>query len=83
MAEAWLAMKKPEWAPETYRKVKCVVDTYLVPKLGKKSIATLTSPQAVDAVEEIAEVVPSLASKARNFLTGIVTYAIQTNNKGG
>ncbi|WP_374609866.1 tyrosine-type recombinase/integrase [Thermomonas sp.] len=77
VAEAWLEARKGDWAPETYRKAKYVVDSYLTPKLGKESIATLTSAQAIDAVEEIAETAPSLANKARNFLTGIVTYAIR------
>ena len=77
VAEAWLAVRQPDWAPETYRKAKYVVETYLIPKLGKESIATLSSAQAIDAVEEIAETAPSLANKARNFLTGIVTYAIR------
>jgi hypothetical protein len=77
VAEAWLEARKANWAPETYRKAKYVVDTYLVPKLGKTSIASVTSAKAVDAVEEIARGTPSLASKARNYLTGIVTYAIR------
>jgi integrase len=77
VASAWLEARKKDWAPETYRKAKYVVETYLVPKLGKEPIATLTSAKAVDAVEEIAKVAPSLANKARHFLGGIVSYAIR------
>ena len=54
MAQAWLDASKKDWAPETYRKAKYVVDTYPVPKLGKFSITTLSSGQATRALEEIA-----------------------------
>lgn len=76
-SEAWLEARKPDWASETYRKAKYVVETYLVPKLGKESMATLTSSQAANAIEEIAKIAPSLARKARNYVVGIVAYAIQ------
>lgn len=77
VASAWLEARKKDWAPETYRKAKYVVDTYLVPKLGRHSITTLTSGQASQALEEIAADTPSLASKARQYVSGIVAYAIR------
>lgn len=77
VAEAWLDVRKRDWAAETYRKAKYVVDTYLVPKLGKYSITTLSSGQATQALEEIAADTPSLASKARQYIQGIVSYAIR------
>jgi integrase len=77
VASAWLEARKKDWAPETYRKAKYVVDTYLVPKLGRHSITSLTSGQASQALEEIAAATPSLASKARQYVSGIVAYAIR------
>ena len=77
VAAAWLAFKRKEWADETYRKAVYVTDTYLVPKLKRLSIATLTTKQAADVLATIAETAPSLASKARQYLGGIVQYAIR------
>ena len=77
VAQAWLDSRKKDWAVETHRKAKYVVDTYLVPKLGKYSITTLSSGQATKALEEIAADTPSLASKARQYVQGIVSYAIR------
>ena len=77
IAQAWLAFKKPGWAPETYRKAKYVTETYLAPKLRRRSIATLTSKDAVEALAEIGRVAPALAAKARQYLQGIVRHAEQ------
>lgn len=77
VAAAWLAHKKREWADETYRKAKYVTDDYLIPSLRGRSIATLTTKQAADVLAKIAEAAPTLASKARQYLGGIVTYAIR------
>jgi integrase len=74
VAEAWLVSRKPEWADETYRKAAYVVDTYLIPKLRRVSIATLTTKQAADT---LAAIPPALASKARGYLGQIVTFAIR------
>jgi integrase len=77
IAAAWLAFKRKEWADESYRKAKYVTDTYLVPTLHRRSISTLTTSQAADVLATIAEKTPSLASKARQYLGGIVNYAIR------
>lgn len=77
VAQAWLDFRKKDWAPETYRKAKYVVDTYLIPKLGRYSITSLSSGQATKALEEIAVDTPTLASKARQYVSGIVSYAIR------
>jgi integrase len=76
-AAAWLAHKRSEWAPESYRKAKYVTDTYLVPALGRTSVTTLNTKQAADVLTSIAAKAPTLAHKARQYLTGIVTYAIR------
>jgi len=75
-AEAWLAKKRSTVAPETYRKAAYVVNTYLVPKLRRESIATLGSREANAAIDAIVAVAPSLARKARQYLNGIVDEAI-------
>ena len=77
VAAAWLAYKKREWADETYRKAKYVCDTYLIPALRHRSLTTLTTRQAADVLAKIAEDAPTLAAKARQYLGGIVTYAIR------
>lgn len=77
IAAAWLAHKRGQWAPETHRKAKYVTDSYLIPALRRHSISTLSTRDAADALETIAENAPSLAAKARQYLAGIVTYAIR------
>lgn len=76
-AADWLQAKRKEWADETYRKAKFVTDTYLVPALRRRSVATLSTKQAVDVLVDIAEHAPTLASKARQYLGGIINHAIR------
>ena len=71
---AWLDWKRKEWADGTYRKAHYINDAYLIPALRRTSVTTLTTKQAVDALESIP---PSLAVKARQYLVGIVNYAIR------
>jgi integrase len=77
VAAAWLAFKRKEWADETYRKAAYVTNTYLVPNLRRHPITTLTTKHAADVLATIADVAPSLAAKARQYLGGIVQYAIR------
>lgn len=77
VAKAWLASKKKSWAPETYRKAEYVVETYLEPKLRRRSITTLGTKDAAIVIEALAETAPTLASKARQYLGGIISYAIR------
>jgi len=77
VAAAWLAFKRKEWADETYRKASYVTGTYLVPNLKRRTITTLTTKHAADVLAIIAETAPSLAAKARQYLGGIVQYAIR------
>ena len=76
-AAGWLQERKPSWAPETYRKAQYVTDTYLVPALRRKSIATLSTKDAAEVLYSISKHAPSLAAKARQYLTGIVHYAMR------
>lgn len=77
VALAWLATRRKEWADETYRKADYVINTYLIPALRRQSVTTLKSRDAADALAEIAAKAPALAAKARQYLGGIVTYAIR------
>lgn len=77
VAVAWLDFKKPEWAPETYRKAKYVTDSYLIPLLRRESVATLGTPRVSEALASIAGEAPSLAAKARQYVAGIVAFAIR------
>jgi integrase len=77
VAQAWLAHKKQEWADETYRKAALVLESYLVPALKKKSVATLTTKDVKPALQKIAPHAPNLATKARQYVNGIITFAIQ------
>jgi integrase len=74
VAAAWLEFKRKSWATETHRKAEYVVGTYLAPALRRQSITTMKTKDAVDALQGIP---PSLASKARQYLGGIVHYAIR------
>jgi len=76
-AATWLDHKRSAWTPETYRKAKYITDSYLIPALRRHSITTLSTREAADALETIAGKTPSLAAKARQYLGGIVTYAIR------
>ncbi len=77
VAAAWLAFKKRSWAVETYRKAEYVTNTYLIPALRRTSITMMTTKQGADALASIAEKAPALAAKGRQYLGGIVGYAIR------
>jgi len=77
VAAAWLAFKRQEWAPETHRKAQYILDTYLIPALRRHAIATLSTKDAVKGLENIGNKAPTLAAKARQYLGGIVIYAIR------
>ena len=76
VASAWLEFKRKEWADETYRKAEFVLREYLTPALRNKSISTLSTAQVKPVLETIAAKAPNLASKARQYVGGIVSYAI-------
>jgi integrase len=74
VAASWLEFKRRDWAEETYRKAEYITGTYLNPALRRHSITTLKTKDAVDALQGIP---PSLASKARQYLGGIVNFAMR------
>jgi integrase len=77
VAEDWLTFKRKGWAPETARKAEFVMARYLLPALRGQSITTLNSKDAARVIGSIAESAPNLAAKARQYLGGMVTYAMQ------
>ncbi|PMS17848.1 integrase [Trinickia dabaoshanensis] len=78
VARAWLGFKQKEWASETHRKAEHVIDNYLIPELKDRPIATLATAEVKPVLESIAHNTPTLAIKARQYINGIVTFAIQS-----
>ena len=76
-AARWIAVKRKSWAAETLRKADYVVSAYLVPALRRHSITTLSTKQAADVLALLSDHAPSLARKARQYLSGIVNQAIR------
>lgn len=77
VARAWLAFKHGTVGNETYRKMKLVVEGDLIPALRHASITTLTTKDCTKILRDIAARAPNLAAKARQYLNGIVDYAIK------
>ena len=76
-ATEWLAYKKKRVASETYRKAKLVVEGDLVPALRRCTIDTLATKDVTSILDKISERAPNLAAKARQYLGGMMTYAMQ------
>ncbi len=77
VSEEWYAKKSREWADETCRKARLILDDYLLPKLANSSIAAISSSDVKLVLLEIHERSPRLAIKARQYCNQIVLYAIQ------
>lgn len=77
VAREWLAEKKKSVSAETYRKAKLVVEGDLIPALRRHSIASLSTKDVLKPLQTIADRAPHLAAKARQYLTGIIDYAIK------
>lgn len=77
IAAEWLEYKRPRVKAETFRKAKAVVEGDLVPALRRHSIDTLATKDAIEPLQSIAARAPNLAAKGRQYLQGIVRYAIQ------
>jgi hypothetical protein len=77
VANAWLEFKRAGWATETTRKAELVLRDYLIPKLQGKPISTLSTPEVVAALTFTAANSPNLAEKARQYISGIVRFAVQ------
>jgi len=77
VAKAWLAFKEGTVGTETYRKMKLVVDGDLIPALRRHSVTAFTTKDCTPVLRDIAARAPNLATKARQYLNGIVDYAIK------
>ena len=77
VAAEWLAHKRKSVGDETYRKAKLVTEGDLIPALRRHSIATLATKDCTKVLRDIALRAPNLATKARQYLTSIVDYAIK------
>lgn len=77
VAAAWLAHQEKRVGTETYRKMKLVVEGDLIPALRRHSLATLATKDVIRPLQSIADRAPNLAAKGRQYLHGIVRFAIQ------
>lgn len=76
-AAEWLEYKRKRVGLETYRKAKLVTEGDLIPALRRHTIDTLATKDVTVVLNTIAERAPNLAVKARQYLGGMVAYAIQ------
>lgn len=76
-AAEWLEYKRKRVGLETYRKAKLVTEGDLIPGLRHFTIDTLATKDVTPVLNRIAERAPNLAVKARQYLGGMVAYAIQ------
>lgn len=76
-ATEWLEYKRKRVGIETYRKAKLVTEGDLIPSLRRHSIDTLATKDVTPVLDKIAQRAPNLAVKARQYLGGMVAYAIQ------
>lgn len=77
-ALAWYDFKKSTWAAATARKADEALRIDLIPAIGSRPIAELTSPEVVKALQAIEKRSPHMADKARQYCGAIVRYAIRT-----
>lgn len=77
VAKAWLDFKEGSISADTFRKMKLVVEGDLIPALRRHSLVTLTTRDCTQVLRDIATRAPNLATKARQYLNGIVDYAIK------
>lgn len=77
VAKQWLEDRKEEFKPRTFQKAESIINGDLIPRLGTVSIATLTTPQAIAALDEIEARAPHMVQKAQSYLNQIVDYAIK------
>lgn len=77
VAKEWLDLKRKSVSEETYRKAKLVTESDLIPALRRHNIGDLATKDVTPVLLRIADRAPHLAQKARQYLGGIVDYAIK------
>jgi integrase len=78
----WLEHRKAGWATETYRKARLVLNSHLIPSIGELDIRTIGRADVKPVLLRMAAAVPVLARKARQYLNGIVEFAIDERIRG-
>ena len=82
IASQWLEHRRASWSIETYRKARLVLTAHLFPDLAERDIRTLSRADVKPVLLKMAAKVPILARKARQYLNGIVEYAIDERMRG-
>ncbi|HET8555474.1 MAG TPA: integrase arm-type DNA-binding domain-containing protein [Rhodanobacteraceae bacterium] len=75
-ARKWMRNKAPGWSDSSREKARLVVDDYLIPALGDRPIASLTSADVLAVLRDMDRRAPSLARKAAGAANAIVRVAI-------
>lgn len=75
-ARQWLALKKPGWAVETYRKQELVCRAYLIPALGARDVRDVTSRDVIAVLRKMDAKAPALTRKAARAAQAIIRMAI-------
>lgn len=76
VAESWLAVKAPEWAPSYTRTVRQRLETNLFPWIGAKPITRLTTPELVELLRQTVERgANDTAHRLALIIKAIFTYA--------
>lgn len=81
VALEWHDFKKASWADATARKADEALRIDLIPAIGSRPIAELTSPEVVKALQAVEKRSPHMADKARQYCGAIVRYAIRTGRR--
>lgn len=75
-AEAWYSFRARAWAERTKAQVREYLDKDLIPKLGRRPLAAITTKELAAFTRAIEERgAPDVAKKARQWLTAIFQYA--------
>lgn len=72
----WIALKSPGWSPITTRKNQRAVEAYLLPALGDRDVATITTADVLPVIRSANETSPEFARAAAGAAQNIVRLAI-------
>lgn len=75
-ARQWVELKSPGWAESTRRKAWLVVDSYLIPALGKRDVRDVSSADVLRVIRKMNSHAPALARKASRAAQAIIRHAI-------
>jgi len=76
VTEEWLEIKQKEWKSSYFDDVKSSIEIHLLPDLGQRPIAEITSPEVLSVLKKIEEQGKlEAASRSRQKCGAIFTYA--------